>query len=142
MPVCQEHHPPAAIVGLDDVRMTGAAHGVPPGMVLAEDRVPRARLERSPGTAAAPYRLHVQVHRAPFGDHQVIPAVELVKVRSLGIIRHHSQADLLQRCEQPACAHVDLCLDDVFAGEWLPGGCNTLCRRHRRTGWDRKRHRR
>ncbi len=73
--------------------------------------------EGSPGALAAPDGLHVQVHRAALGDHQVVPAVDLVEVRAFGVVGDQSQADRAQRGQQLAGGEVDLRLDDIFGLE-------------------------
>ena len=109
----EEDHPPGAVRGLDEVRVAGALdRHVVLRVPVREDRVAGAGFERSPRRVAARDRHHVAVLRPALGDHQVVPAADLVEVRPLRVAGTGAVPDEARRPEELPGRHVDRRLVD------------------------------
>ena len=110
----EQHHPPRAVGGLDEVGVAGVLHRVV-GAAVAEDRVVRAALERPGGRGAARDRDRVARAGAALGDEQVPGAVELVEVRRLGELQPGARPQRPRLLQHAAAARIDAHLLDLAA---------------------------
>ena len=83
-PKAEKDRPPTSVVSLNEISVTRALDRTRFEISMRENWITRVSFEGSPRTPAARNRFAVPVFGAAFGNHQIIVAVDFVKVWAFG----------------------------------------------------------